>query len=268
MSTSSFPAVATSVCLLALSPGCTVSDDAPGEERGTLDRLVQRNVAAMGGEETLDSLRNVDVRFELVEPSFSVEGRYRATADGRMRVDVFADGNHVFSEGIDASGPWQRSGAGAPVEPVGEMGAAALRHGIEYALFGLHRFPERGHELSYAGRKTVEDTDYPVVKVTLSDGFETHLFIDPSTGLVARRRDVRALHPDLDAEERPLETVYESYEELCGVRRATRSVRIDRQSGDTVQTTRTLAQACNRPPESLGLARDLPARLRVPGPAR
>lgn len=260
---SAFPLlpVVTTVGLLALSLGCTATDDVDGEERTTLDRLVERNMAAMGGEEALDSLRNIDVVFEVIEPSFTARGRYRAVSDGRMRVDVFIDGSHVFSEGIDGSGPWQRAGPGAPVEPVGEMGAAALRHGIELALFGLHRFPERGHELSYAGRETVDGTEYAVVKATLRDGFDTYIFIDPATGRVARRRDVRALHPDLDAEQKPLETVYTSYDELCGTLRATRSVRIDLRTGDTVQTTRTLAQKGNRPMQALGLPRDAPARL-------
>lgn len=265
---SAFPSLplVMSVSLLSLTLGCTGTDDVDGGEPATLDRLVERNMAAMGGEEAIDSLRNIDVVFGVVEPSFTARGRYRAASDGRMRVDVFIDGSHVFSEGIDGSGPWQRAGPGAPVEPVSEMGAAALRHGIEFALFGLHRFSERGHELSYAGRETVDGTEYPVVKATLRDGFETYVFIDPATGRVARRRDVRALHPDFEAEQKPLETVYTSYDELCGTLRATRSVQIDLRTGDTVQTTRTLAQTCNRPMQALGLPRDAPARLRSADP--
>lgn len=222
----------------------------------TVQELVERHVTAMGGSEALDSLRNIDIRFQIAEPSFTVEGRYRATRDGRMRVDIFAGDRIVFTEGIDSRGPWQRKGPGAPVEPVSEAGAAALRHGIEYNVFGLHRFSDRGHELELKGREAVEGTDYYVLKATLRDGFETHLYIDPVSWLVTRRRDVRALHPDLDPEENRLETVYQDFEEFCGVARATRSFQVDLATGDTVQTSRTLEQACNRGEGALQIPRD------------
>lgn len=244
-----------------LLPACAGSDASreppPPPEPRSIEELVERHVSAMGGREALDSLRNIDLRFEVVEPAYTLEGRYRATRDGRMRVDVFAGDRNVFSEGIDSAGPWQRAGTGAPVEPVGEAGAAALRHGIEYNLVGLHRFPDRGHELTLEGRESVDGVEYRVVKTTLRDGFETYLYLDPATWLVGRRRDVRALHPDLDPEERLLETVYRAFGELCGVRRATRSVQVDLVTGDTVQASRTLEQDCNLPEAALEIPREV-----------
>ena len=257
-----FPRLFATLAVLPLC-SCAAADHGsaadPAAEPQTIEEVVERHVAAMGGQEALDSLDNIDIRFEVVEPAYTLRGRYRAMRDGRMRVDVYADRRNVFSEGIDAAGPWQRAGPGAAVESVTADGAAALRHGVEYNLFGLHRFPERGHALALAGRETVEGIEHYVVQVTLRDGFETYLYLDPTTWLVARRRDVRALHPDVDPEERPLETVYESYGTLCGVRRAERSVQIDLSTRDTVQATRTLEQACNRPEAALDIARPSPA---------
>lgn len=122
--------------------------------------------------------------------------------------------------------------------PASDAGEAALRHGVEYNLIGLHRFTERGHELALEGAETIDGVDYRVIRVTLRDGFTTRLYLDPGSWLVGRRRDVRALHPDHDADERPLETVYTSYGWLCGVRRAPRSVQVDLATGDTVQSSR------------------------------
>lgn len=229
---------------------------APSSDTLSLEELLDRHVEAMGGRQAMDSLRSLEVRFLVVEPTYALEGRYRATRDGRVRVDVFAGDDNVYSEGIDSAGAWMREGADAPIEPLSAEGTAALRHGIEFNLAGLHRFPRRGHELSYEGRERVEGTKFHVVRAILRDGFEARLYLDPDSWLIARRRDRRALHPDQDSTEQRLETVFHDFEEVCGVRQATRSYQIDLASGDTVQTTRILEQLCNRPPGELDIPRD------------
>lgn len=230
----------------AASPGDTLS----------LAEVLDRQASARGGRAALDTLRTLDVRFLVIEPTFALEGRYRATRDGRVRVDVFAGDDTVYAEGIDAEGAWKQQGPDAPVEPLAEAGAAALRHGIAFNLVPLHRFSEEGHELSYEGPERVDGRDYHVLRVVLRDGFEARLYVDPENWLVARRRDVRALHPDADTARGPLETLYRAFEEVCGVKRATRTFQVDLATGDTVQSTRVLDQSCNRPEEVLELARE------------
>lgn len=182
-----------------------------------LDAIIANHTRARGGAGALDAIRNTRNVATIVEPSFTVRGRYIATEDGRMRIDVFQDGANVFSEGLDAEGAWQREGPEAPVTPVSEAGRAALLHGVEFNLFGLHAFPARGHRISLEGREILDGVSFYVLKIVLSDGFETYRYIDPESWLMTRKRDVRALHPDVDPATRLLETVESDFRPVHGV---------------------------------------------------
>src|SRR5687768_13137569 len=65
----------------------------------TLDGLLRDHAAARGGAARIESMRNIALDLEIVEPGFTVDGRYAATRDGCMRIDVFAGGKHAISEG-------------------------------------------------------------------------------------------------------------------------------------------------------------------------
>ena len=227
-------------------------------DQTSLDDVIARHVEALGGAPALDAIKSVRIRATIVEPTFEVTGDYRASVDGMMRVDIFAGAERVFSEGVDADGPWQQNGAGAPMTGMSAEGEAALRHGIEFNLFGLHRFAERGHSLALEGEKMIGDVRYHVVKAKLADGFETFFYINAETALIERRRDRRALHPDVDAEERPIETVYGDFAVDCGVLGARASKQFDLVSGAVVQTTQVIERACNLPADQLSIARDIP----------
>lgn len=230
------------------------------ERTPTVDELIAHNVEARGGASRLDAIENLRTRVRIIEPTYTVVGDYRATTDGRMRIDVFTGARRVFSEGIDGDGAWQRAGGDdAPITPSSEAGRAALLHGIEFNLFGLHRFAERGHTIELDGREVVDGTDYYVLHVTLRDGFETWLYLDPSSWMIGRQRDVRALHPDMDPDEKVIETVAERFGTHCGVETAIVSKHKDVATGDVLQTTELLTQECNLPPDELALPRDAPA---------
>ncbi|MGE0045988.1 MAG: hypothetical protein AB7J28_14145 [Hyphomonadaceae bacterium] len=186
-------------------------------EELTLDDVLARHTQARGGAAALDAIRNTRNDATIVEPSFTVRGTYIANTDGLMRVDVFAEGQRVFSEGIDAEGAWSRQGGDAPVEPASETARAALYHGVEFNLFGLHAFPGRGHAITLEGREAIDGTNYYVLKIVMRDGFETYRYIDPATWLSTRRRDVRALHPDVDPTTRLLETIASDWRPVNGV---------------------------------------------------
>src|SRR5205814_946231 len=63
---------------------------------------------------------------------------------------------------------------------------------------GLHELKQRGHRLELVGRETIDGANYYVLRLTLSDGFTTSLYIDADSWLITRRRDVRPLHVDVD----------------------------------------------------------------------
>jgi hypothetical protein len=226
------------------------------EGEPTLAEVIALNAEARGGVEALDAIQNIRHRARVTEWSFTVEGDYRATRDGWMRVDIFADGKRVFSEGIDADGAWQAGGGEAEVKPVSESGAAILRRGIDFNLLGLHRFEGQGYGLKLVGREVVAGVDYHVIAITFTDGFITHFYVHPDTWLVERQRDVRALHPDSDPTERLLEKVHARFERHCGVVTPMVTVQIDVVSGETLQTVEMLERGCNLNPGGLRISRD------------
>ncbi|MBC2776150.1 hypothetical protein [Parasphingopyxis marina] len=221
----------------------------------TVDDVLARHVDAIGGAAAVDAVRNIRIWPQVVEPDFTIEGDYRATRDGRMRVDIYADGERVFSEGIDALGGWQQGGEGAAITEASETATAALDHGIAFNIFGLHDLAARGGEASFDGRATVDGIAYYVVRVVLADGFTRYFYINPESWLIERHRETSALHPDLDAEERPAETIESDFQRHCGVLRAMRTRKIDLETGEEIQRTQARAVVCNADPGTLAIGR-------------
>lgn len=195
-----------------------VSAIAVAEPALDLEALVARHVDARGGKASVESVQTFDSDIRIVEPTFEVDGTYVATRDGKMRVDIRAAGQHVFTEALDDGRAWSWT-ADHGVRAGSEAGAAALRHGIElpFKLFGLHEVRGRGHRLDLVGREVVSGIDYHVLRLTLDDGFESLYYLNPATWLIDRDRQRRALHVDVDPTPEWIETTYEDYRTAGGV---------------------------------------------------
>ena len=225
--------------------GLLVASCAHGAETPMdLSQVLAIHTNARGGAAALDAIRTLQNEAEIVEPTFTVRGRYIAQADGYVRVDAFANDSCVFSEGIDSGGGWSWQ-PGRDPQPASTDGEAALRHGVEFNLFDLHRLSERGHALSLDGRQEIEGTSYYVIKIRLNDGFETYRYIDPHSWMVTRARDVRAVHPDVDATERVIESEYSDFRDVSGVVSSFAWLQRDLARDEVVQRGRLLALEYN-----------------------
>src|SRR5438093_3687452 len=69
-----------------------------GRAPDTVDDVIDRNTAAMGGRQAIEAMHSVAIDLHIVDPDFAVDGSYRATRPGKMRIDVNAEGKHVFTE--------------------------------------------------------------------------------------------------------------------------------------------------------------------------
>lgn len=231
------------VALFCLVAGC--SNAAPEPDLAT---LVERHVAARGGAKAIESVKAFECDIQIVEPTFEVEGTYVAARDGRMRVDIRAGGERVFTEALDHGRAWSWS----PDEGVREgsaAGAAALRHGIEFPfkLFGLHEMKARGHRLEPVGRETVDAIEYYVLRLTLDDGFEVRYYLNPETWLIDRERTQRALHVDIDPAPQWIETIHSDYRPVGGVLYPHRQVE-RALATDTLLSTGTIREIRLNPP--------------------
>lgn len=166
-----------------------------------------------------------------------------------MRIDVFANDTRVYSEGYDGKRAWQLPQDAEHATDASPSGAAALRHGLELPtnLRGLHEMRARGHQLRLRGRELVDGTNYHVVELRLDDGFSTYLYVNPSTYLIDRMRDIRALHPDADPMTRWIEQRYEDFRTVNGTMLAFKSSQVDLRTGQVMQTTTVLEVTTNPP---------------------
>lgn len=204
----------------------------------TLEDVIALHTEAVGGRQAMERVESVQFELTIVEPQFQVNGVYRADRELRMRIDVYADGKRVFTEAYDGREAWQMGADGAP-QNVSAQGAAALRNGVLLPgkLFGLHQQRLVGNELQFLGREQVDDTDYYVIGLTTATKDHSRLYINPANWLIERARVRKALHPDVDATVRWLETRYYDFRETAGVLRSYNSVEVDLESGNVVQST-------------------------------
>jgi hypothetical protein len=229
-----------SLCVLA---GCTNAVDGMD-----LESLIARHVEARGGEAAIEAVQSFETDIRIVEPTFTVDGRYVATRDGRMRVDISVEGERIFTEALDHGSAWSWS-PGEGVRAASAQGAAALRRGIEspFKLFGLHEMRRRGHRLELSGRESIDGVDYHVLQLTLDDGFESRYYVHPESWLIARDRQLRALHVDVNPELEWIETVYDDYRAVDGVMYAHRQTERTLDSGELLATVTVSAIRLNRP---------------------
>jgi outer membrane lipoprotein-sorting protein len=224
-----------------LAAGCHKSPDSL-----SLNEIVERNTNAMGGRVAIETVQSIQIDLHIKDPSFEVDGTYYAARPGKMRIDVSAEGKHVFTEAFDGERGWQWEGKGEQ-KPTTEKGTAALRHGVELPgkLFGLHELGARGHKLKLLGREKIDGINYYVLQVVLNDGYTLSLYVDPNSWLVTRRRDVRPLHVDVDPTPTTIEQVSSDFRDVNGVKFPFATTETDLNTSKLLESTITKSVKIN-----------------------
>lgn len=204
----------------------------------SLNDIIARHADARGGVATLNAIENTLNIATVTEPTFEIIGRYVASTAPNMRIDVFYDGDRVFSEGIDDSGEWQWSGGVPAATPSSEAAieSGALSHGVIFNLYGLHALTKLGHKIELEGRELIDGVSYYALKITLDDGFETWRYINPATWKIDYSRDFRSFHPDVDPTRVWVQTKYDDFRPVDGVVAPFRWTTTNLDTGEIIQT--------------------------------
>ncbi|MDX1379883.1 MAG: hypothetical protein R3233_02125 [Xanthomonadales bacterium] len=211
---------------------------APAALADRLDQILACNAAALGGMATLGGIDTLRFDLDIREPAFAVTGRYVASRDGTMRIDIFADGERVFAEGLEDGRAWQWTPAGlADVRP---EGAAALRHGVEAPgrFWTLHQLRRRGLQVEWLEAGPQARSREWQLRLTRADGTQLDYFIDRFSCLPTREITRRALHPDVDPTVVTIETSWHEPFTVDGVVRFRVSEQRNLDSGEWLGTTR------------------------------
>lgn len=204
---------------ITLLSGLVLCSCTPAPHPDALASLVERHTTARGGRAAIEAVRAVEIDLKIIEPTFAVDGSYAATRDGQMRIDVYSDGERVFTEAVDGARSWSMEGGETHGRAGPEKATAALLHGTEFPfkLYGLHEMIGRGHRLQLLGEEMLDGVSYSVVQLRLNDGFEVRYYLNPATGLIERDRQSRALHVEVDPTPQWIETSYSDYRPVAGV---------------------------------------------------
>jgi len=203
----------------------------------SLAEIIDRHTKARGGAARLDAIDSQAVDLQIVEKAKVVAAKYRCNKAPAFRIDIYDGGSHVFCEGLDANGPWIWPGD-APAARAGVPDAKRTGiEGIEFNIYGLHAFPKLGNSLALDGRETIGGVNYYVLRVALKDSYQTFLYIDPQNWMIARRRDFRANHPDLNPTKLRLETQYSDFRETGGIVSSWLQHQVDLADGRITQVT-------------------------------
>jgi hypothetical protein len=199
--------------------------------------IVANVTQAAGGLDAAQKVHALEYRLHIKEATYEADGIYLVDREGRMRIDVYADGKRVFTECYDGKTGWEMDAAGVATK-ISDAGSAALWHGTQFPgqILDLSELPAHGHRISAVGRDKIDNADYDVLRLTMSDGFETYRYIDRSSHLITRGRDFRAPHPDIDPKKITLETVWSDFRSVDGVLRPFISTEFDLKSGKWIQT--------------------------------
>ena len=216
-------------CLLLVSLSCPAQD---------LNTILEMNTVAHGGSDNFSRIENVRFLLKISEPGFEVSGTYVATRQGSMRIDIEADGQRVFSEGLHQGNAWQWT-PGSGFEDQDKTAAAALRHGIDFPgrFFSMSQVRERGATITLVGEVAEGDRQQWQLRLVLPDGFSRDYFVDQKSGRTLRQRDYRAFHPAIDATRETVETRYEGEIWQDGLLRFTRSENRNADTGEWLGTT-------------------------------
>lgn len=190
-------------------------------------------------------LQSVQVDLKIEEANYKLNARYIASRDGSMRIDVYADGERVFSEGLNQDGAWQWPGGADDAISVSKAGEQALRRGVIANLYGLHERPQFGYELQYKGVEDHDDGQYWKILSVDPEGFLETFYINTRTGLIDRKAEQSALHPDIDATEVHSMTYFSDYRWVGKTRMSFAAEKHDVESGDVMQRTTLTDVAVN-----------------------
>jgi len=90
----------------------------------TVDEVIERHTKAMGGRAAIEAIQTVEFDLHITDPKFEVDGTYFAARPGKMRIDVNANGEHVFTEAFDGQKGWEWEGKGTAQKAATEKATA------------------------------------------------------------------------------------------------------------------------------------------------
>ena len=203
-----------------------------------LNQILERNHRAMGGDTLLDQVQRLEYHVEIGEGETWLTGIYRTDRRGMMRVDIYHQDKHVFTEAYDGKEGWQWT-PDRGREPMSAKGLNNFLNGYEQPghFFTIKNARDRGHAVKNLGRAKFAGVDCYKVQLDLKSGLELTYFISRDSFLILGRGKKASLHPDLDPTEQHMQSTLSRYRKYGKLTRAERQIKVDKDTGAVIQQT-------------------------------
>lgn len=180
----------------------------------TVDDVINKHVAALGGKEKLSKIQNV-----VMEGSLNIQGTEISLTVTQVhnklnRQDITAMGMHGFDMMTDTEG-WQYMPFQGMQKPEPKTADEVKKSQSDLDIAGpLVDYAAKGHKAELLGKEDVEGTECYKIKVTLAAGKEVTFFIDPTSNMIIRTKETRKFN----GQDTELQTDFSDYKEVEGVK--------------------------------------------------
>ena len=165
----------------------------------TYEMFLDNHIEARGGREAIENVFSVTTEIEIQEGERKMVGFFRANRDGQMRIDVFVEGERVFTEALTSINEgWQLDGGETVPKTLSDQGMANLQKAVHTNVYGLHEMEGLGYQIKFLGLKNFRDNMHWAIDLISPNGQSERLFYDQKKFLKVGSMDESALHVDVD----------------------------------------------------------------------
>lgn len=180
----------------------------------TVDEVINKHIAAMGGKENLNKIQNV-----VMEGSLNIQGTDIALTLTQVnnklaRQDISAMGMKGFDMLTDKEG-WAYMPFQGMQKPEPKTADEVKESQPDLDIAGpLVDYAVKGHKVELLGKEDVEGTECFKIKASLAGGKEVTFFIDPVSHLIIRSKDKKKFN----GQEQEMTTDLSDYKDVEGVK--------------------------------------------------
>lgn len=180
----------------------------------TVDDVINKHIAALGGKENLSKLQNV-----ITEGSLSVQGveigvTLTLVNNKLARQDISVNGMTGFDMLTDKEG-WTYMPFNGMQKPEPKT-ADDVKEGLsDLDIAGpLVDYAAKGNKVELLGKEDVDGTECFKLKVTLASGKDETYFIDPATNMIIRTKKMQKAN----GQETEVQSDFSDYRDVEGVK--------------------------------------------------
>ena len=154
----------------------------------TAEELVNKNIAAKGGMDKIQTIKSLRIRGKAVFPGGFVATTGQENMRPNLVRETFLLQGMTAVQAYDGSTGWQIQPFGGKKDPQ-LMGEDDLRYLLMDSDFDgpLVNYKEKGNTVEYLGHDIVDGDDALRLKVTLKNGDIIYYYLDPDTYLEIRK---------------------------------------------------------------------------------